>query len=152
MRASELLPDATPPSDPSPRRLKWSVGIGLILAGIGALGAWAVFSPDALSYYRTPTEIASSPPSADTRVRVGGRIVDGSLQREGSAVRFAVTDGGHQLVVAYRGEVPDTLQEATDAIAEGRIGSDGVLEADHVLAKCSSKYVPAEERAAGRTG
>ncbi|HVL81032.1 MAG TPA: cytochrome c maturation protein CcmE [Actinomycetota bacterium] len=135
---------ADPPAlqaPPSGRRLKWALGIGLILAGIGGLGAWAIASPDALSYYRTPSEIAAAAPDPQTRVKVGGRIVDGSLVRDGSNVRFLVTDGAHEVEVHYSGEVPDTLQEATDAIAEGRIGRDGVLVADRVLAKCSSKYV-----------
>ena len=152
MHTPELVSDAAPPAPPPSRRGRWTVGIALIVAGIASLAAWAAASPDALSYYRTPTELAAQLPDPDTRVRVGGRIVDGSLHRDGSSVRFAVTDGAHQVPVTFNGEVPDTLKEATDAVAEGRIGADGTLVADRVLAKCSSKYVPEQERTAGRTG
>jgi cytochrome c-type biogenesis protein CcmE len=53
-----------------------------------------------------------------------------------------ITDGKQRVPVVYRGDVPDTLKDNTDAIAEGRLESDGTLHATHVQAKCSSKFVP----------
>ena len=127
-----------------PRRAKWAAGITLIVAGIGALAAWAIASPDAVAYYKTPSEVHSSDVMG-RNLRVGGRVAAGSLIREGSSVAFVVTDGERSVPVVYRGEVPDTLKEQTDVVAEGRLRPDGTLQATRVLAKCSSKYVPAED-------
>jgi cytochrome c-type biogenesis protein CcmE len=59
-------------------------------------------------------------------------------------VSFDVTDGDRTVGVVHRGEVPDTLKESTDVIAEGTITPDGTVAATRVLAKCSSKFVPAD--------
>ena len=110
------------------RRLKWTIGIALIVAGIGGLGAWAIASPGAVSYYTTPSEVTVQGPKAMGRqLRVGGRVADGSLQRTGSTVRFTVTDGHNSVPVTYRGDVPDTLKPNTDVIAEGRLQPGGVV-------------------------
>lgn len=141
------------PAPPS-RRMTWAVGCTMILLGIGGLGAWAIASPDAVSFYATPTEIVSGTVDAEgRRVRVGGWVAAGSLERDGSSVRFAVTDGDADLPVAYTGEVPDTLLEDTEVVAEGTVGPDGTLRASRVMAKCSSKFVPADEAGThARTG
>jgi cytochrome c-type biogenesis protein CcmE len=126
------------------RRLKWAVGIGLIVVGIGGLAAWAIASPGAVSYYTTPSEVSVQGPKAMGRqLRVGGRVADGSLQRKGSQVRFTVTDGHNAVPVSFSGDVPDTLKQGTDVIAEGMLQPNGTLVATRVLAKCSSKFTPA---------
>jgi cytochrome c-type biogenesis protein CcmE len=133
------------PSQPRrPPRAKWAAGITLIVAGIGALAVWAIASPDAIAYYKTPSEVHSSDTSG-RNLRVGGRVAAGSLHRSGALVRFVVTDGHDTVPVVYRGDVPDTLKEHTDVVAEGRLQPDGTLLATRVLAKCSSKFVPADK-------
>jgi cytochrome c-type biogenesis protein CcmE len=131
-------PELAPPS----RRARWIVAISLVIAGIGGLTVWAIGSPDALAYYKTPSEISST--DGAQRLRVGGRMVDGTLERDGTLTTFAITDGKQRLNISYRGEVPDTLKDGSDVIAEGRMSSDG-LAADKVLAKCSSKFVPKDK-------
>lgn len=123
------------------RRIRLLVGGALAVAGLAGLAAWSVMSPGALAYYRTPSEVATQPGTSDP-LRVGGRVADGTLRREGVTVSFALTDGKRSVPVVYRGDVPDTLKEGTDAVAEGSLRSDGSLHATRVLAKCSSKFVP----------
>jgi cytochrome c-type biogenesis protein CcmE len=127
-----------------PRRWKWAAGITFILAGIGGLAVWAIAAPDAVAYYKTPTEVLTTNVSGQN-LRVGGRVAGGTLVREGTLVRFVVTDGSKNVAVLYRGDVPDTLKERTDVIAEGKVRRDGTLVARRVMAKCSSKYVPLED-------
>jgi cytochrome c-type biogenesis protein CcmE len=129
---------------PRPRRWKWAAGITSILAGIGGLAVWAIAAPDALAYYKTPSEIRSADVMGLT-LRVGGRVAAGTLAREGTLIRFVVTDGRNTVAVVYRGDVPDTLKEQTDVIAEGKLRPDGTLVASRVQAKCSSKFVPASD-------
>lgn len=127
------------------RRATWIVGGGLVLAGLGGLVAWAVTAPGALNYYKTPSEIAAGDAVGGRTLRIGGRVADGSFERDGSRVAFGLTDGKNVVPVVYRGDVPDTLKEATDAVAEGSLRSDGTLVATRVLAKCSSKFVPEDK-------
>jgi cytochrome c-type biogenesis protein CcmE len=123
-------------------RAKWITGVSLIVAAIAGLAAWALLSPGALAYYKTPSEVRSMA-RTDRMLRIGGRVVDGSLERDGRVVAFTITDGTQQLRVEHRGEVPDTLKEGTDAIVEGHTWTaDGAFAADRVQAKCSSKFVP----------
>lgn len=125
-----------------PRRARWVAAITCVVLGLGALAAWAVSTPDALAFYKTPSEIGDA--TADQRLRVGGRMVGGTLDRDGTLTRFTITDGTSEIDVIYDGEVPDTLKDGTDVIAEGYRSADG-LDADRVLAKCSSKFVPVDK-------
>ncbi len=126
-----------------PRRGKWVAGVTLIVAAIAGLAVWAMFSPGALAYYKTPSDIVSAGrASFDGRLRLGGRVADGSLVRSGTSVNFTITDGHASVPVTFRGDVPDTLKNGTDAIASGTIGSGGTMHATAVQAKCSSKFVP----------
>ena len=123
-------------------RGKWVAGVTLIVAAIAGLAVWAMFSPGALAYYKTPSEIVSGGRATfDGSLRLGGRVADGSLVRSGTSVRFTITDGRASIPVTFRGDVPDTLKDGTDAIASGEI-SDGTMHATAVQAKCSSKFVP----------
>jgi cytochrome c-type biogenesis protein CcmE len=125
-------------------RLKWTVGIVLIVAGVGGLAAWAIASPGSLSYYVTPSELALQGNQAmGHQLRVGGQVAKGSLHRDGTTVRFDVTDGHNNVPVTYHGDVPDTLKAGTDVVAEGMLQPDRTLIATRVLAKCSSKFAPA---------
>jgi cytochrome c-type biogenesis protein CcmE len=125
-------------------RGKWIAGITLIVVAIAGLAVWAMFSPGALAYYKTPSQVASMHHTAGdaTKIlRIGGRVTQ--LDRSGRTVLLTVSDGKQQVRVTYTGEVPDTLKLGTDAIVEGDSWtSAGVFEADRVQAKCSSKFVP----------
>ena len=126
-----------------PRRGRWVAGVSLIVAAIAGLAVWAMLSPGALAYYKTPSEVVSGGrASFDGSLRLGGRVADGTLERNGTSVRFTITDGHAAVPVTFRGDVPDTLKDGTDAIASGTIGDDGTMHATAVQAKCSSKFVP----------
>jgi hypothetical protein len=51
-------------------------------------------------------------------------------------------DQTHTLAVRYSGSqpVPDTFKDGSEAIVEGQRLSDGSFDADHIQAKCASKY------------
>ncbi len=135
--------ESTPPIHAPQRRGKWIAAVTCIVLGIGGLAAWAIATPGAISYYKTPSELSAA--DVTKQLRIGGRVVDDSLRRDGRVVSFDVTDGKDTITVEYRGEVPDTLKNGTDVVAEGRYaGGQNAFAADRVLAKCSSKYVPAE--------
>lgn len=113
---------------------------GVLAAGVGLLAAAGL--EDALVYYRTPSEVLVGE-SGEQRLRVGGLVVDGSLDTAGGVVRFTLTDGVRELEVEHRGTSPGVLQEGQGAIVEGWIDPRGVLAADTVLVKHSNEYAPA---------
>ncbi len=77
------------------------------------------------------------------RLRLGGLVKQGSLQREeGQTVRFTVTDMKQDVEVTYTGLLPDLFREGQGVVAEGALGSDHVFRADSVLAKHDERYMP----------
>lgn len=119
------------------------IGIaGAVLAVAAALVLMAL--NDKVAFFNAPSQLVQNPPAPETRLRLGGLVEDGSVAREGSDVRFAVTDGAHKVVVQFSGLLPDLFREGQGVIAEGRLGRDGVFVADTVLAKHDETYMPKE--------
>lgn len=123
----------------------------LVLIG-GSIGVLAVavalvlFSlKDAIVFFNSPTDVAEKKLSAGTRIRVGGLVKPGSVERSDNLrIRFQVTDGNHDVPVRYQGIVPDLFREGQGVVAEGKIEADGVIAADTVLAKHDERYMPRE--------
>ncbi len=105
---------------------------------------------DTKTYYKTIAELGKmGSQSMDSRVRVGGDIEKGSIQRNGRMVDFtlvqkdaAAAAAPLYLKVAYDGRdpLPDTFRDGAQALADGRMGTDGVFHASKIQAKCASKY------------
>ncbi len=97
-------------------------------------------------YFVTTSELTAMGAKAiDQPTKLGGRVVEGSVQRDKGAntIAFSVTDGNQTLPISYKGVVPDSFQEGVDVIVEGKLGADGGFQATSLMAKCASKYVPA---------
>jgi cytochrome c-type biogenesis protein CcmE len=96
-----------------------------------------------LVYFRTPTEILQQGRSAvGERVRLGGLVMPGSIRRDGSTVRFVVTDETTRMTVIDSGGVPALFRDGKGVVLEGYYGADGAFHADTVLVKHSDRYVP----------
>jgi cytochrome c-type biogenesis protein CcmE len=130
-----------------PQRKKRLSLIALALLGVATAVALALTAlQQNINLFYTPTEIASGLAPVDTRIRAGGLVVDGSVERstENLDVRFAVTDGDKQVLIAYSGILPDLFREGQGIVALGRLNEDRVLMADEVLAKHDEQYMPPE--------
>jgi cytochrome c-type biogenesis protein CcmE len=115
------------------------LGATLVLL-VGVLVAAAL--NHSLSYYRTPSELVSSP-SADRSVRVEGLVVAGSVHHAGAEVRFVITDGSHELHVVTRDAPPSTFRPGQGAVVQGHLLPGGVFRADQVMVRHSNDYHPA---------
>jgi len=126
-------------------KVKFAVAIAILL---GALAWLAVIGmQESKTYYITVAELKRMGESVrEKRLRVGGRVVAGSIQREGRRVKFLLEQDSETLPVIYVGRdpVPDTFVDHAEALVEGRWGEDGVFHAQKLQAKCASKYEPAE--------
>jgi cytochrome c-type biogenesis protein CcmE len=76
------------------------------------------------------------------RLRVAGDVESGSIQRKGAQVEFTLIQDKRRLKVAYSGTdpLPDTFRDGAQALADGKMGTDGVFRANKIQAKCASKY------------
>lgn len=95
------------------------------------------------TYYRTVQEVQQmGTESLDKRLRVGGDVEAGSIVRLGKEVAFTLQQDKARLRVIYEGTepLPDTFRDGAQALADGKMGSDGVFRASKIQAKCASKY------------
>ena len=116
----------------------------LIVAVVGTL-IWLATAgiKDNQTYYKTVAELGQLGDQAYTkRLRVGGDIGAGSIARKGNIVEFTLVQEKLSLKVAYEGSdpLPDTFRAGAQALADGKMGYDGVFHADKIQAKCASKY------------
>lgn len=98
---------------------------------------------DTKTYYKTISELGQMGATArSTRLRIGGDVRPGSIVRHGNQVSFTLHQGPQILNVVYTGTdpLPDTFKDNAQALADGRLGPDGVFEAKKIQAKCASKY------------
>ena len=119
------------------------VSLALVaLVGAVLLAMWGL--QDRAAYFVTPTDIAQGKGRDGEALRLGGMVVAGSLKRDpdGVTVRFAVSDQIAQTPVVFKGITPDLFKEGNGAVAEGRLGADGVFVADTILAKHDERYMP----------
>src|SRR5438067_5446276 len=130
-------------------RTKFLIG-GAIILGV-AIFLMASSIKETGQYYLTPSEltakVAADSTFRNSGVRVGARVVPGSIQRfpGGREYAFRVTDGSRTLPVVFHGIAPDTFTDSVDVVVEGRIGTDGTFRATTLLAKCASRYESAPE-------
>ena len=116
----------------------------LIVAILGTL-AWLAAGGvnETKTYYKTIAELNQMGNSAqEKRLRVGGDIAAGSIERNGGEVTFVMAQDKLKLKVIYSGidPLPDTFRPGAQALADGKLGADGVFHASKIQAKCASKY------------
>jgi len=123
------------------KQLRITAGIVIIVAAI-AYFAFAGFE-EGKAYYKTIDELdAMGADEQGKRLRVAGIVKEGSIERNGREVRFELEHEDLSLAVLYTGSqpVPDTFKDGAEALVEGHRAADGTFEADHIQAKCASKY------------
>ncbi len=137
---------------PRHRRMIW------IAAGLGALGVAAGLVLNSLNknltFFYTPTQIATGEAPKNKHFRLGGLVVDKSLQRaDNMGVKFIVTDGAKSIPVTFSGILPDLFKEGRGVVAQGHLNDDGSFIASDVLAKHDENYMPPEAaEAMGKAG
>jgi cytochrome c-type biogenesis protein CcmE len=128
------------------RKQRRLVLIGASLAVLG-LAAALVLSAlrESIVFFNSPTDVVEKHVGPGTRIRLGGLVKPGSVERgDNLAVRFEVTDGNRAVKVAYQGILPDLFREGQGVVTEGVLDPAGVFKADAVLAKHDETYMPKE--------
>ena len=132
-----------------------SAALVAVLAAV-LLAMWGL--RDKASYFYTPSEVKEA--AVGKAVRLGGMVEKGSIMiasNDKLSIRFVVTDGKDNVVVVYRGIIPDLFREGSGVVAEGEMTRFGFFRADTILAKHDERYMPPElgnlaaEHKAGKT-
>lgn len=118
---------------------------GLLVVAIIGLLVWLAAGgiSESKTYYKTISELGNMGNQAQgRRLRVGGDVEKGSINRNGREVSFILHQDSRKLKVVYNGAdpLPDTFRDGAQALADGKLASNGVFEASKIQAKCASKY------------
>jgi len=106
------------------------------------------------AYYRQVSDLTTGQYDGKN-VKVGGKVLDGTIDRDASGVHFTIQDltGKTDTVkVTYSGQMPNTFQDGVDVVIVGKYAAtDGTISADQLQTKCPSKY-KGKESPAAQTG
>ncbi len=122
---------------------KYAKFAALIAVVLGTL-LWLGFNGvETKTYYKTINELGQMGNQAyGKRLRVGGDVESGSIQRAGNTTQFVLAQENTKLKVTYVGTdpLPDTFKDGAQALADGKLEKDGTFRATKIQAKCASKY------------
>jgi cytochrome c-type biogenesis protein CcmE len=123
------------------------LAVGLAAAGLVIATALTLqaFQKN-MMFYIEIAEVAAGNVPADRNFRVGGLVLEGSVEKTPGTLetRFTLTDLANELPVSYTGVLPDLFREGQGIIAHGRLDDEGRFVADTVLAKHDENYMPPE--------
>ena len=136
----------------NPRRKSRLSILILVLAGVAVATTLVLYAlRQNIDLFYTPSEViygknedADLKPEVGQRIRVGGMVVAGTVQRDPKSlkVRFDLNDIGPSISVEYEGILPDLFREGQGIVAQGVLKEPTLLEATEVLAKHDENYVP----------
>ena len=96
-------------------------------------------------YFFSPTEIYNNENiSLDKKIRIGGLVKINSITKENSSINFIITDLKKEIIVSYKGLVPNLFSEGKGVVAEGKLKDKKYFVADKILAKHDENYMPPE--------
>ncbi len=124
----------------------------MLALGLAALGLFIATAltltafKDNMMFFVSVSEVVAGEYPQERNFRVGGLVVDGSVEREEGSleVRFNVTDLSCEVAVVYSGVLPDLFREGQGVVAHGRMGDTGEFVADEILAKHDENYMAPE--------
>ena len=94
-----------------------------------------------LDYFFTPSELKEVDIPIKKRIKIGGMVLEGSVDRNASDISFTITDYENSIVVLFEGIVPDLFKEGSGVVALGYL-NDEIFYAEEVLAKHDENYMP----------
>ena len=100
---------------------------------------------DNVVYFFSPTEIYNkSEISFNKKIRIGGLVKMGSINKEGNMINFIITDLKNEIAVSYSGLLPNLFSEGKGVVAEGKLNDKKYFIANKILAKHDENYMPPE--------
>ncbi len=108
---------------------------------------WAL--RDNIVFFYSPSEIQQKINLKEidemSKLRLGGMVKESSVEQlNDGSINFIITDFDREMVVFYKGIIPDLFKEQQGVIAEGSINNEGMFIANSILAKHDENYMPPE--------
>ena len=114
----------------------------LLLSSAGVL--LVLFSLNSkLDLFYSPTEMLLTQPHQESRIKLGGMVKTGSINRVGTDIFFVVTDFESEVSVTFRGITPDLFKEDSGVVALGYYRNQSFV-AEEIFAKHDENYMPPE--------
>lgn len=127
------------------KKKKYLIGGLILIAALIFLGYLGFMG--GLTYYYEVGELLDKANSISGQtVRVSGNVAD-DVVKDGLEMRFTImdmSDSETSLPVVYSGAAPDTFKVGNQVVVEGKYTTTGVFEAEAIIVKCGSKYIPEE--------
>ena len=101
---------------------------------------------DNVLYFLSPTEIKEKQNlNFNKKIRIGGMVKKNSIIVNNNEIKFTVTDFKNEIIVSYRGTVPNLFAEGKGVVAEGILQDKKFFLAKRILAKHDENYMPPKE-------
>ena len=105
-----------------------------------------------LVFFYSPTELIEKEKSISQKVRLGGMVKKNSVEKKMitendikiQKVTFRITDFKNEIIVSYKGILPDLFKEGQGVVVEGELNDKKRFVALNVLAKHDENYMPPE--------
>ena len=78
------------------------------------------------------------------KIRIGGLVKNNSIKKKDTSINFIITDLNKEIVVSYKGMVPNLFSEGKGVVAEGKLKDKKFFIAEKILAKHDENYMPPE--------
>ena len=95
-------------------------------------------------YFKSPTDVKNLPELENKKIRVGGMVKINSIITNDSEINFTITDYKNELMVSFKGSVPNLFEEGKGVVAEGFLKDRSYFRAIKILAKHDENYMPPE--------
>jgi cytochrome c-type biogenesis protein CcmE len=129
------------------RNIKVGVTAFVLVSAFAGL-LWSTIR-EGTEYYKHVDEVMSNPQQWEgKRLQLHGFAFDVRRKPDSLDWRFKVKNNDAVVDVTYTGIVPDTFKDDAEVVLKGRLDRDGFhTEKDGIMAKCPSKYDPAQKPA-----
>ena len=84
-----------------------------------------------LLYFHTPTNIETNQ-----------KVKKNSITATKNEIKFIITDFTNEIIVSYKGSIPNLFAEGKGVVAEGRLKDKKYFIATKILAKHDENYIP----------
>ena len=120
----------------------------LILITLIMLGAAILLilfnSKQNIVFFYTPTELLENNIGLNKKVRIGGYVKQSSfVEKSLNDYEFKITDNTSEILIFYKGILPDLFREEQGTVIEGFLDKDNNIIASKVYAKHDENYMPA---------
>ena len=95
-------------------------------------------------FFYTPSELLQNNISLDKKLRIGGYVKKSSfIEISLNNYEFRITDNTNDLLIFYKGMLPDLFREEQGIVIEGFVDKNNNIIASKVYAKHDENYMPA---------